>query len=147
MLDTPVDMSYETETKESRDISKTPARTHQPKDEIENLNRQSEHIQDLIDQVNQLPDASTRDLVQECIAEISSLYGKGLEKIMDLLMEENNPAATRIINRLMENSFISGLLLIHDLHPLDLSTRLRFALEKVRPYMESHGGNVEIVSL
>ena len=147
MLDTPVDMMYGTENKASRDLPKTSAAPSQAKDEIENLNRQSQHIQDLIDQVNELPDASARDIMQECIAEISSLYGKGLEKIIDILMEENSPAATRIMNRIMENSFVSGLLLIHDLHPLDLSTRLRFALEKVRPYMESHGGNVEIVSL
>ena len=42
---------------------------------------------------------------------------------------------------------VSGLLLIHDLHPASLEARLHQALEKVRPYMESHGGNVELVSL
>ena len=41
----------------------------------------------------------------------------------------------------------AGLLLIHGLHPVPLETRLREALEKVRPYMQSHGGNVELLSL
>jgi Fe-S cluster biogenesis protein NfuA/nitrite reductase/ring-hydroxylating ferredoxin subunit len=38
-------------------------------------------------------------------------------------------------------------LLIHDLHPADLETRLREALDHVRPYLQSHGGNVELISL
>jgi len=38
-------------------------------------------------------------------------------------------------------------LLIHDLHPADLETRLRNALDEVRPYLQSHGGNVELISL
>jgi Fe-S cluster biogenesis protein NfuA len=33
------------------------------------------------------------------------------------------------------------------LHPVDLATRLQEALEKVRPYLESHGGNVELLGL
>ena len=41
----------------------------------------------------------------------------------------------------------AGCCLIHDLHPVPLETRLREALDTVRPYMESHGGNVELLSL
>ena len=42
---------------------------------------------------------------------------------------------------------IAGLLLIHGLHPVPLADRLQQALDKVRPYMESHGGDVELVAL
>jgi Fe-S cluster biogenesis protein NfuA/nitrite reductase/ring-hydroxylating ferredoxin subunit len=42
---------------------------------------------------------------------------------------------------------VTGLLLIHGLHPVLLADRLQLALDQVRPYMESHGGNVELVSL
>ncbi len=37
--------------------------------------------------------------------------------------------------------------MIHDLHPVPLEGRVHVALEQVRPYMESHGGNVELLSL
>ena len=37
--------------------------------------------------------------------------------------------------------------MIHDLHPVPLDRRVHLALEQVRPYMESHGGNVELISL
>jgi Fe-S cluster biogenesis protein NfuA/nitrite reductase/ring-hydroxylating ferredoxin subunit len=39
------------------------------------------------------------------------------------------------------------VLLIHDLYPVDLPTRVGEALDTVRPYMESHGGNVELLGI
>ena len=41
---------------------------------------------------------------------------------------------------------MATLLLIHDLHPVPLEHRVQDALDSVRPYMESHGGNVELLS-
>jgi Fe-S cluster biogenesis protein NfuA/nitrite reductase/ring-hydroxylating ferredoxin subunit len=38
-------------------------------------------------------------------------------------------------------------LLLHDLHPVDLPTRVLGALENTRPYLKSHGGNVELVGI
>jgi Fe-S cluster biogenesis protein NfuA len=37
------------------------------------------------------------------------------------------------------------LLLIHGLHPVSLEDRLLGALDKIRPYLQSHGGNVELL--
>jgi Fe-S cluster biogenesis protein NfuA len=38
-------------------------------------------------------------------------------------------------------------MLIHGLYPVDLETRVREALDSVRPYMESHGGDVELLGI
>ena len=48
---------------------------------------------------------------------------------------------------MINDGAVRGLLLIHNLHPVSLETRLLEALDKIRPYMESHGGNVELLSL
>jgi Fe-S cluster biogenesis protein NfuA len=42
---------------------------------------------------------------------------------------------------------VGGLLLLHGLHPLDLEARVLQALDQVRPFLRSHGGNVELLSL
>ncbi len=118
-----------------------------PHDEISDLNRQSQRIQELIEEIDSLADDRTRGMMQECVQEMLNFYGHGLKKILDIISKGNNSAAKDIYNNLIEDSFVSGLLLIHDLHPLDLKTRLHLALEKVKPYMDSHGGSVEIVSL
>lgn len=116
-------------------------------DEISELNQQSQYIQQLIEEIEALPDPHSRKLMQECIQEILSFYGHGLERMLHIISNGNSAAAKDIYNKLIEDSFITGLLLIHDLHPLDLKTRLYQALEKVKPYMDSHGGSVELVSL
>jgi Fe-S cluster biogenesis protein NfuA/nitrite reductase/ring-hydroxylating ferredoxin subunit len=46
-----------------------------------------------------------------------------------------------------EDELISHLLLLHGLHPLDVETRVVRALEEVRPYLQSHGGNVELLGI
>ena len=38
-------------------------------------------------------------------------------------------------------------MLIHDLYPVGLAERVVEALDSVRPYMESHGGNVELLGI
>lgn len=118
-----------------------------PKDEIAELNLQSRHIQELIEEIDSLANGDAKELMQECIREILSFYGHGLERILRIISNGSNSASKEIYNNLIDDSFLSGLLLIHDLHPLDLRTRLHLALEKVKPYMDSHGGSVEIVSL
>ena len=119
----------------------------QVKDELEELNEQSQRIQNLVEEIDALPDEDAKSLMQECMQEVLSFYGHGLERILKIISKGNSEAAKNIYNSLIEDSFITGLLLIHDLHPLDLKTRLYQALEKVKPYMDSHGGSVEIVSL
>jgi Fe-S cluster biogenesis protein NfuA/nitrite reductase/ring-hydroxylating ferredoxin subunit len=64
----------------------------------------------------------------------------GLTKVMALVDDESRA-------RLVADPDIASLLLIHDLYPVDLETRVRQALESVRPYMESHGGDVELVGI
>jgi Fe-S cluster biogenesis protein NfuA len=42
---------------------------------------------------------------------------------------------------------VAHLLLLHGLHPVPLEARVRGALAEVRPYLESHGGNVELLGV
>lgn len=118
-----------------------------PVDEIYELNCHSQKIQELIGEIDSLDDKNIRGMMQECVQELLGFYGLGLHKILKIISNGSSSAAKDIYNNLIADSFISGLLLIHDLHPLDLNTRLHAALEKVKPYMDSHGGSVEIVSL
>ena len=52
-----------------------------------------------------------------------------------------------MIDSLAGDDLVGSILLLHGLHPLDLETRVRQALEKVRPLLRSHGGNVELLDL
>lgn len=99
-------------------------------------------IQPLIDRIRNLPQTETRALMEECLQSLLGLYGNGLRRIVEIAKKEQ-----AVLQSFTEDNVVSGLLLIHDLHPIPLEARAEAALEKVRPYLKSHGGNVELVSL
>ena len=59
------------------------------------------------------------------------------------------PAAStvRSCDGIAADELVSSILILHDLHPLDLPTRVQAALDRVRPYLGSHGGDVEIIGI
>jgi Fe-S cluster biogenesis protein NfuA len=103
-------------------------------------------LQALLEQAEGLRDPAARALVLECLHALLTFYGDGLARILHLI-RDCEPGSNQLLDRLANDPAARGLLLIHGLHPLDLATRLHQALDKVRPYMESHGGNVELLSL
>jgi Fe-S cluster biogenesis protein NfuA len=105
-----------------------------------------ERVQQLSEQVEELPDPRARELASDLVAAVIAMYGDGLERIVAAIEEAGEPAAP-VMARLTEDGAVSSLLLIHDLYPVELHERVLEALDTVRPYMESHGGNVELVSL
>ncbi len=70
------------------------------------------------------------------------LYGEGLERIFDAVAEDGSDALRA---RLVDDGVVASLMLIHGLYPVTLETRVREALDSVRPYMETHGGDVELL--
>jgi Fe-S cluster biogenesis protein NfuA len=105
-----------------------------------------ERVQQLSEQLEELPDPRTRELASELVSAVIAMYGDGLERILAAISEVGEPG-TAIFDRLTEDGAVSSLLLIHDLYPVALHERVLEALDTVRPYMESHGGNVELVAL
>jgi Fe-S cluster biogenesis protein NfuA/nitrite reductase/ring-hydroxylating ferredoxin subunit len=103
-------------------------------------------VQDLQARLDAAPDPATRELAEDLMSAVVQLYGAGLEQILEALFAAGEPGE-RIAAGLAQDPLVATLLLIHDLHPVPLADRVQGALESVRPYMESHGGNVELLSL
>jgi Fe-S cluster biogenesis protein NfuA len=87
-----------------------------------------------------------RELADELVSAVVQLYGMGLARIIEGLMAAGHEGRELAFS-LTDDPLISTLLLIHDLHPVPLEDRVQGALDSVRPYMESHGGNVELLGL
>jgi Fe-S cluster biogenesis protein NfuA/nitrite reductase/ring-hydroxylating ferredoxin subunit len=75
---------------------------------------------------------------------LMDLYGEGLARIFEAIGEEGSEALRA---RLVEDGVVASLMLIHDLYPVPLEERVQEGLDSVRPYMESHGGNVELLGI
>ncbi len=52
-----------------------------------------------------------------------------------------------LLDRLAADDLVASLLAVHGLHPYDVETRVARALDGVRPYLGSHGGDVELLGL
>jgi Fe-S cluster biogenesis protein NfuA/nitrite reductase/ring-hydroxylating ferredoxin subunit len=101
-------------------------------------------VQELTAQLEAVPDPGARAIAEELSAVIVQMYGAGLERIVDLIDEAG---ADELRDALAGDELVAGLLLIHDLYPVPLEERVVQALDRVRPYMESHGGNVELLGI
>jgi Fe-S cluster biogenesis protein NfuA/nitrite reductase/ring-hydroxylating ferredoxin subunit len=84
---------------------------------------------------------ATARAAEELVRLLLGLYGDGLSHIMAALRAEGTAGAA-VLDRLLEDPLVESLLLLHDLHPLDVDERIQRALDQVRPYLGSHAGGV-----
>ena len=75
----------------------------------------------------------------ELVQALVDLYGEGLARIV-----AHDPDC---VAGVAGDELVSHLLLLHGLHPVPLEERVRGALADVRPYLEQHGGDVELLGI
>jgi Fe-S cluster biogenesis protein NfuA/nitrite reductase/ring-hydroxylating ferredoxin subunit len=105
-----------------------------------------ERVEQLSARVDEMEDPAARELAQDLVAAVIAMYGDGLRRILDAISDAQEAGAA-ILDQLAQDGAVSSLLLIHDLYPESLEERVIEALDTVRPYMESHGGNVELLGI
>jgi Fe-S cluster biogenesis protein NfuA len=103
-------------------------------------------IDELVRAVEQIGDPAARATATELVQLLLDLHGAGIERMLDITYESGE-AGPAIIDALGRDELAGALLMLHGLHPFDLATRVAQALEKVRPYMQSHGGDVELLGV
>lgn len=106
--------------------------------------RRTERIETLIQEVSSFPDPHARATTQELIQALLDMYGEGLARMLELTAETEASGLT-LIEALAGDDLVGSLFLLHGLHPVDIETRIARALVDVRPYLKSHGGNVELL--
>jgi Fe-S cluster biogenesis protein NfuA/nitrite reductase/ring-hydroxylating ferredoxin subunit len=100
-------------------------------------------IEGLLGELEELEDPVARDRATETVGLLLEVYGEALARVS----ERVGAAQPALLDGLADDELVSHLLLLHGLHPVPLEVRVRSALEEVRPYMESHGGGVELLGL
>jgi Fe-S cluster biogenesis protein NfuA len=103
-------------------------------------------IEELIHAIDAIADETPRTKARELVEALLELQGASLERLMEIIFE-SGPSGQAMIDRLGRDELVSGLLLVHGLHPLDLESRVRTALEAVRPRLAQHSGSVELVAV
>src|ERR1700756_961438 len=82
---------------------------------------------------------AARERAEQLVREVVELYGAGLSRIIATVGDQ---AGSGILDRLVADDLVASLVLVHGLHPHDVRRRVSDALDRVRPYLGSHGGDV-----
>jgi Fe-S cluster biogenesis protein NfuA len=96
--------------------------------------------------VERFADPEAQAHTREVVRAVLDLHGAGLARLLGHL-EAAGETGQAVLDACTRDEVVSGLLLLHDLHPLDVETRVRLALDEVRPQLRSHGGNVELLGV
>ena len=108
--------------------------------------RRMEVVDDLVRTLETTADADARSAAQDLVKAVMDLNAAGLTRILQMA-QRSGEAGRRLADQFTEDGLVASLLLLYGLHPKDLETRVRGALDKTRPYLKSHGGNVELVEI
>jgi Fe-S cluster biogenesis protein NfuA len=100
------------------------------------VDRVGERIEQLLGEFS----GADAELAEDLVHTLLEFYGAGLARIVEIV---DRP----LLDRLAEDDHVRGLLVLHDLHPRSTHERVTEALDKVRPYLGSHAGDVEFVEI
>jgi len=103
-------------------------------------------VEELLDSLRAGGFGSAATAAEELVGLLVGLYGDGLARITEIVAGEGE-AGSAILAKLADDPQVEGLLLLHDLHPLDVDARIQRALDRVRPYLGSHAGGVEYLGV
>jgi Fe-S cluster biogenesis protein NfuA/nitrite reductase/ring-hydroxylating ferredoxin subunit len=102
------------------------------------------HVEGLLERIDALGDPSARETATEAVQALLDLYGEGLGRIVEAVSERDDGT---LAGALADDELVSHLLLVHGLHPIGVEQRVQGALDGVLPYLESHGGDVELLGV
>ena len=109
----------------------------------------SERVERLISRLDGAPgaakDPELRATALELVQCVVELHGAALERMLESIAQ--TPAGEAALDQALEDDLVASVLLLHGLHPDAMETRIHRALDKVRPYLQSHKGDVEFVSV
>src|SRR5918992_1165139 len=101
-------------------------------------------IETLLGEIESFEDPEARARTAEMVQALLELYGEGLGRIVESV---GRLGSEDLKDELLGDELITHLLLLHGLHPVDVETRVLGALDEVRPYLESHGGEAKLLGI
>ncbi len=110
------------------------------------FDRRLEEVESLVGRLEELADQQAKATAVDAVKAVLELHGEVIGRMLEVI-HESGPQGIELIDSLGRDPTVGGLLVLHGLHPLSLEDRVVEALEKVRPYLGSHGGGVELLGV
>ncbi|MFF1875102.1 hypothetical protein [Kitasatospora herbaricolor] len=93
-------------------------------------------VEEVLDRLAATGDRAAGAAAEELVRALMDFYGAGLARAVALLGDgpgggPGGGAPSPALARLLDDELVAGLLVLHDLHPYDVTTRIRQALAAV----------------
>ena len=106
--------------------------------------REQRRIEELIFALEALPDPQARACATALVRSVLALHGEGLARLLAILADAGEPGRT-MVELLAGDESVRALLLLHDLHPLDLAARVDEAIAGLQAELGARGIGIELL--
>jgi Fe-S cluster biogenesis protein NfuA len=103
-------------------------------------------IEALVGELEHCTDPSARIAAQEMVRTLLEVHGAALAGVLELLSAAGEPGRA-VLESCVKDERVGSVLLLHQLHPHDLPTRVQLALERARAALRPQGGELELLDI
>ncbi len=109
------------------------------------VERDERRLAELIAALDALPDPRAREQAKELLQVVIEVHGAGLARLMEIVGAAE--AGSAIVEAMVLDERVAGLLLLHDLHPQPLEVRVKRAVDRLRAQLGTRAIRIELVSV
>ncbi len=100
-------------------------------------------IEELVRRAESLSDTKARGIAVDLLQAVLEFHAAGLERMMEIAAD----GADGTIERFATDDLTSSMLLLHDLHPDDLETRINRCVQKLQDMFASLGATLSLLAI
>jgi hypothetical protein len=109
------------------------------------LERQLQKLEAVLGELERGPESPIRAQAREVVRVVLELHASGLQRMLQCIGDSASGAA--IMSAFASDPLIAGLLMLHEIHPENLETRVRAAVEALEPTLAPQGARVAQLSV
>src|ERR1700722_7632414 len=111
-----------------------------------NAQNQLQSIEALLQRIEKANDPAMSATSKELVQRRMEFHGAGIERMLEII-HKDAAGQDNVISALGQAPPVGSALVGGGRHPAGLEARVHRALEKTRPYLKSHGGNVNLIAV
>jgi hypothetical protein len=116
-----------------------------PRDEVRSQ-EWIDKIEELVHQAESISDPKARATAVDLLEAVLAFHAAGLERVLEIVARTGEAQAA-IIEQIATDDLTSSILLLHDLHPDDLETRVNRGIGTLQEVFASLGARVSLIAI
>jgi hypothetical protein len=105
-------------------------------------NHSAEEIEGLVRQVEALPDPNARAIAIKLVRAVMEFHASAVARMLEIVSQGANGEAA--VQSMVQNETVASMLALHGLHPDDVETRVRRAVDSLDRFFETRGASISL---